>query len=232
MPASLVPATQVIHQSLPKNPPPNPHLHRIDPRIRRGHPRIRNMQEPHFRAPIMLLPQDVHPQCPARREINLRSSFRHLFIREQRSPLDLEKRLHLLRLRQYPFERKRIDAPAIHRIRLLHNHPCRHHIKCIFQLSLQKSRSMRASQNQSVPQSEIPHARIRRASINPVPPASPDLQLPAGILRRSLRPCLACPQQSQPNSQQPHSKYFSAHTPSLSLAKPAQYPKNRRNDNQ
>ena len=69
------------------------------------------MQESHLRAPIMLLSQNVHPKCPARRKINLRRSFGHLFIRKKRPALNLEKRFHFLRLRQYPFERERIDAP-------------------------------------------------------------------------------------------------------------------------
>ena len=67
---------------LPKPSKPNPYLNRIDPRIRLGHPGIRDMLKPHFRREIMLFPQKVHPNPSGRREINLRSSFWHIRVRK------------------------------------------------------------------------------------------------------------------------------------------------------
>src|SRR5271157_2486517 len=123
----------------PKLSPPNPHLNRVDSRIRAGNPRIRDVHEPHFRRPVVFLAQNMRAQRPARSEIHVRSPLRHFGIGEQRPTFNLKEGLHFFRRRHNPFERKRIHARSVSRIRALYNHPHRHRIHCVLQLPVQKA---------------------------------------------------------------------------------------------
>src|ERR1019366_6737706 len=71
--------------SLPKPSPPQPQLHGIQPRIRRGQPRIRYMQVPHLDAPIIFLAKNVRPQGRAGREVHRVCISRNVVITEQHS---------------------------------------------------------------------------------------------------------------------------------------------------
>src|SRR5580700_4180052 len=153
------------------------HLHGVNSRIGVGHSRIGNMLKPHLRAEIMFLAQKIRADPSARREINLRSAFRHLRVRKQRPALDLEKRLHLFRRTKDPLERKRVHTRPVSRIRFLCNHPYRHHIHGILQLAPQKSRPVRCRKDHPVSQSQVPHAVAGLASVNPVSSARPNLPL-------------------------------------------------------
>jgi len=136
------------------------------------------------------------PESPARREIDLRSSLRHLFVCEQGAALHLEKWLHLLWRIQNPFESKWIHAPSVSRVGLLPDHPHGYHIERILQLSPQEPRPVRRRQDQSVASPEVPHPSPRLAPVNSVPAPGPYLPFP----RRSLGSCLCRSSRRPPQS--------------------------------
>src|SRR5208282_4267038 len=85
-----------------ESPKPQPQLQRIYPGIQVGKRGIRNVHEAKFSAQIVLAAQKMQAQCAARCEVYPRSAGRHIVIREERAPTELEVGNDLARFCKIP----------------------------------------------------------------------------------------------------------------------------------
>ena len=165
-----------------------PQLERVNSRIQAGEAGVRNMHEADLCAPVVLASQEVQAERAARREVYMGSAGRHVIIREKRAATEFEIGNDLSRLREIPFQREGIQTESVGSSSALNHQEDRHDIHRIFELSAQKARSMRRSQNPAVTRADIPHAAARRAAIQSVATTSPELQIMPALLRPGLCP--------------------------------------------
>ena len=92
------------------------HLHRVDPRVRRCEPRIRNMHVTQFKAHVSLRAQNVHTQSGLVHEIHRVRSGRNVVIREQDSASEFQIRRNAAVALEIPFQSKRIKTYSICRV--------------------------------------------------------------------------------------------------------------------
>jgi len=130
----------------------------VDAGIRVRHSRVGDVLKAHFRAEVVLLAEKVRPETAARREIDLRSSFGDVFVAKKHATFNLEERVDLLRRAQDPLKRERVDTGSVRGIRLLRDNPYWHDVKRIFELPLEKTGAVWGSEDQTVTQTQVPHA--------------------------------------------------------------------------
>jgi hypothetical protein len=173
---------------LPPEPPhAHSHLHRIDPRIRRSQPRIRNMQVPQLHTPVIFRSQHMRPQSRRRSKVHGIRIRRNIVIRKQRPPTKLKKRRKPPPPREIPLQPKRIESHPISRIGRLKNQISRLRIHRILKPSPQKSRQMLPRKNPPITQPQIKDSGLRSPSRHRMPAPSPNLHLVPALLRPRLR---------------------------------------------
>ena len=184
-------ALKTVLDALPSSkelPQPDPHLHRVNPRIGCRQPGIRNMLIPHLGRP-RVLSQKMHPERHAGSEVDRRSSRRHLMGRKERSTAQLKVGRHIPPRRKNPFQGERIHSRPIGSILRLKHHKCRYRIHRILESSTQESRTMGRGQNPAIPKSRIPQARILGPARNRMTAPCPHLNLVPAFLRTILCNC-------------------------------------------
>ena len=141
---------------LPPEPPhSHSHLHRINPRIQRCQPRIRNMQVPQLHAPVVLRTQHMRPQRRRRSKVHRVRIRRDIVICEQRPPTQLKKRRKPPPPLEIPLQPKRIESHSISRIRRLSNQIHRLRIHHVLKSPPQKSRQMLPGNHPPISQPKI-----------------------------------------------------------------------------
>lgn len=164
-----------------------PDLHRVNPWIRRGQSRIRNVHESQFEADIMLLTKDVHAQCRLVRKVHGVCSSRDVVIGEQRSAAEFEIGRKPAAALEVPLQRQRIEPYAVSGIGRLEDEEYRNRIDGIFEPATENSRKMRVGEDPSIAQACVESASVRRAAGDRVTSASPDLHFVAAAFWSSLR---------------------------------------------
>jgi hypothetical protein len=164
----------------------HPHLHRIDPWIRRGQARIRDMHVAQFQCEIAPRAEQVHTKRSLIHEVHRVGAGRNIAIREQRPSREFQVRRNVAMALEIPFQSQRIKARAIRRIRRLKNQKNGNSIDRIFKAPTQKSGKVRAADDPAIAQAHIECVGVFRAAGNRMPTTHPDLHFVPALLRRSL----------------------------------------------
>ena len=128
----------------------------------------------------------MQADCAAGREIDSRSSRRHLRISEESAPANFEIRNDVAARGKRPLEGKRIYARTIGGILFLNYDERWNCFDGVFQAATEKAGTMRLRENQPIAQANIPNTVAGLAAVGAVASASPNLDFMLAFDRTGL----------------------------------------------
>ena len=166
---------------------PQPHLHCINPRIRRGQSRIRNVQVPQLQTPVVFRAEDVRPQCRRRSEVHGIGAKRNVVVGEQRAAAEFEVGRKRAAAHEIPLEAKWVKSHAVSSVGGLEDEKHGDRIHGVLESSTKKAGKMRAGDDPSVAQAGVEDAGVAASAAHGMAAARPYLDFVAVFFGASLR---------------------------------------------
>ncbi len=167
-----------------------PHLHRVDPGIRRGQSGVRDVHVAQLEADVMPGAKDVHAERGLVHEIHRVRSGGNAVVGEDRATGEFKIRREAPATLKVPLQAERIEAHSIRRVRGLENQEDRNGVDRIFEASAEKAGKMWAGKDPSVTQASVEGAGAAATAGDGVSAASPNLNFMTALFRPGLRRAL------------------------------------------
>jgi hypothetical protein len=164
-----------------------PHLYRVDPRIRRGQACIGDVQIAQFQAPVVLRAEDVRAQGSGGSEVHGVGAERDVVVGEQRAAAEFEVGREAAAADEIPLQTERVESHAVGGVGGLENEKHGNRIDGVLEASAQKAGEMRAGDDPPVTQAGIEDAGIPASAADGVSAARPDLDFVTVFLGAGLR---------------------------------------------
>jgi len=163
-----------------------PHLHRIDSRIRRRQPRVRDVHVAQFEAHIVLRAENMHAQRRLIHEVDRVGPGGNIVVCDQHPADEFQIGGNASVPLKIPLQSQRIEADAVSGVCRLEGEKYGNTVDRVLKTTTQKSGKMRFGENPPVTQTGVEDAGIAATAAHGVSTACPDLDLMSTLLRSSL----------------------------------------------
>ena len=163
-----------------------PHLHAVDPWIRRRQARIRNVQVAQFQAQVVFRAEEVRAEGGLRGEVHRVGAGGDIVVREERAAAEFEIGRETPMTFEVPLEPERIKAYAIGGVSGLEDEEDRDPVHRILKPSAEKTGQVRAGQDPSIAQARVEDAGAASSAADGVAACRPDLDFVAALFRTCL----------------------------------------------
>jgi hypothetical protein len=171
---------------MPESSHSDPHLHRIDSRIRVRQSRVRDVHIATLQRPG-ILSEKVKSESGRGSEVYVGSPRRYVFVGKQRSTVQFEVRYDIATSGEVPLQAQGIHSPTVGSIGFLNDDECGNGIENVLKTPFEKAWAMGTCENPPVAHPSIPDSIVRGAAGNGGPAAGPNLKFISAVLGTPLR---------------------------------------------